>query len=118
MFYVKEWFTSKEENQLKRTIMKCAYDVSPDKETEKAMLLSFHSDYGTVKTWVPKSCIQTQEEYDEDARTYREEYLKRNESYKTLIQWAKDQGVKGIRVGLRVETIKQKIVAAGLVIPA
>lgn len=67
-----------------------------------------------IERFVPKSVVMTEREYEklEDDRAARFEDGKKR--YEKMIKFAKENGVKGVRVGLRKETILRKIEAAGL----
>ena len=98
------------------------------KETEKAyqIVLTLGMDVSDVKTWVPKSCtIRTKEELDAEIASAAEWEAKRQakyeeacKAYQELIAYAQKMGVKGVREGLRKDTIIAKIEKAGIPLPA
>lgn len=113
---IKEWFVEKNFTQNERYVIQCG-EVSIEKETEKAYFLKWNSDYGFIKRWVPKSCIYTQEEYVEiiEKETKR---IVRGLDYNTkLVEFAKENNIKGVRVGLKTKTLIEKIKNAGLEVP-
>jgi len=58
---VKSWFISNNENltsQEKTAIKFEAYFGKVIKETEKAVQILFSTDFGNVKLWTPKSCLE------------------------------------------------------------
>jgi len=117
---VKQWFIDKNFTPEKRYAASVS-DLTIIKETEKAVFIEFASDFGKFNKWVPKSCLMTPEEIEierqkEIERAKRFEEGKRK--YNELIKFAKNNGVKHVRVGLRKETIINKIKEAGLKIPA
>ena len=116
MLAIKKWFLDKNFNEGESYSIKHS-DISIERETEKACYCKCVSEFGTIFTWIPKSCLTTKEEmmaeYDE-AYTRFEAGEKR---YYALLKFAKENHVKGVRKGLRKETIIAKIVAAGLEVP-
>ena len=58
---IKEWFLYSNFNQSERYAISIS-DISIKKETEKAYLLYFENDFGTLKRWIPKSCIMSKED--------------------------------------------------------
>ena len=120
---IKSWFLEKKFNEGERMVIRCA-DLDIIEETEKAVQIYADSDYGCLKFWCPKSCIITDEEYaaivEEETRRY-DEQLKKAEiglaKLEKLVLWAKENGVKGVRKGMRKVTVLAKIEAAGLVAP-
>lgn len=117
---VKQWFIDKNFTPEERYAADVS-DLTIIKETEKAVLIKFVSDFGTFTKWIPKSCLMTEEDYriereKEEKRIARFEEGKRK--YNELIKFAKNNGVKYVGVGLRKETIINKIKEAGLEVPA
>lgn len=110
---VKSWFITKNFDQNERYIYEVeAFEVV--RETEKALLLKWVSDFGVMSKWVPKSCMVTQE----DAEKEFEQAAKRFNKYQQLIAWAKANDVKGVRNRMKKATVIVKIQQAGLVVPA
>lgn len=109
---VKEW----KMNQVKmdnRGIDFFFYIGEIEKETEKAYLLSFEActlagDDVIVKAWCPKSATMSVEEAQNEVAV-------KMSRYEQLIAFAKENGIKGVRKGLKAVTILQKIKQAGLV---
>lgn len=85
-----------------------------ERETEKAVLLKWATEYGVIKSWIPKSCILTGAETEAPV-VRRSSGLEYNEN---LVKFAKANGVKGVRVGMKTMTLIEKIKAAGLEVPA
>ena len=118
--HVKDWFM----RTLQERDRHFFSEVVILKETEKAYFCEFDGETADgerdvwKKAWVPKSCTQTLEEYEIEERERNERLQKRFEegkkAYEELVAWAKKNGVKGVRVGLRKETILKKIEEAGL----
>ena len=107
-----------------------------EKESEKAYLINceFVNSQGTktkmIKAWVPKSAVETVDEYmaREGARDQRiaeigmQAYMEERKSaglarHEALVAWAKDNGVKGVRVKMKRTTLIEKITEAGLKVP-
>lgn len=114
---VKDWFINKVEvpvgyaiwdSEIKRIM----------KETEKASLciLDVTSKNGkyeeSIQVWIPKSCIENAQDYEEKKEKAFEEGKAR---YEKLIAFCKENGIKKARVGLRTTTIMRMIEEAGLV---
>ena len=85
-----------------------------ERETEKAYLLSFEAftmdgeEDVTVTAWCPKSATMSPEEADAAA----DAHLSR---YEALVKFAKENGIKGARKGMKAATLLTKIRQAGLV---
>ena len=128
--FVKEWFMSK----IKMENNGWGFWGNSGevvRETAKAYLLKM-SAYtidgeidGFLQVWAPKSCtVETMEELENEARRHNEYEIKRQErfeaackAYQELIAYAQAHGVKGVREGLRKETIIRKIQNAGVAVP-
>lgn len=115
---IKAWFFNKNFDANERIVINCALmgnEVETIKETEKAVFLKFKSDYGTISSWVPKSCIDENSDVTETVPIRKANTgLVYNEM---LVEFAKSHGIKGIRVGLKTATLISKIVSAGLEVP-
>ena len=110
---IKQWFLDKEFTQNEKYVIECG-TASIERETEKAYLLKWNSDYGYITRWVPKSCICTEEEINNTI-----DRLTRGINYnELLVQYAKDNNIKGVRIGLKTKTLINKIRSAGLEVPA
>ena len=78
------------------------------RETEKAVLVKWNTEYGTVQSWFPKSAIGK-------PQTASKGLLYNG----ALKEYARTLGVKGItNANVRTETIKNKIQSAGYKIPS
>lgn len=99
-------------------------ELTVEKETEKAYYGTIEVDSvdgeyeKTIHVWVPKKCTMTLEEAQaEDER--EEKAIKSGIEYNSmLVEFAKSNGVKGVRKGFRTATLVEKIKAAGLEVPA
>jgi len=58
VFGVPDWILSKNlDNDEYYAVTSCANEMNVERETEKAELVSFSTDYGHVTVWVPKSVL-------------------------------------------------------------
>lgn len=118
---IKGWFLDKNFTQNERYIINLAMngdELETLRETEKAVQLRADSDFGSLTFWCPKSCILKDGKVDEEmVRKYQrmEAGLNYNEK---LVVFAKENGIKGIRRGMKTQTLMRKITEAGLTIPA
>lgn len=128
---IKDWFMDKEfeictgEGDYKRSIIRFAFltgSVYIERETDKALLLKADGadsagDDRTIKFWVPKSCTLTSEKAT--AESEKREAVKddRLSKYESLISWAKEQKVKGIRRRMKKFKVLALIENAGLIAP-
>ena len=87
------------------------------KESEKAVeaiydIETVDGEYSkTFKTWIPKACFESYSDY-ESAKIERFEDGKKR--YEAMINFCKENNIKGVRNGFRKETILSKIKSAGL----
>ncbi|MCI8483516.1 MAG: hypothetical protein HFH41_04165 [Lachnospiraceae bacterium] len=120
---IKSWFLNRNFAQNERMIIEAA-DMGEElevlKETEKAFFLQATSDWGSLKFWCPKSCFVENE--TEEERQWRIESVARFESNlnynAVLVKFGKENGIKGIRNGLKTTTLIRKITDAGFEVPA
>lgn len=54
--FLKSWFLHKEFTQGEQCAINCCDGCYIDRETEKAYLLRWNTEFGVIKHWVPKSC--------------------------------------------------------------
>lgn len=54
---VKSWYMEKEFTQSERYAISTADAPVIESETEKAVLLKWSTDFGTITKWVPRSCL-------------------------------------------------------------
>lgn len=109
---IKEWFLIKNFNDNERYAMSVS-DITIERETEKAYLLKFESDFGSITKWIPKSCIMTDEEEKEVESKIEDGFNK----YEKLIAWAKENGIK-VRNRMKKSTVVSIIKKSGFEIPA
>lgn len=55
---VKKWFLEKNFTRNEIYAIQTTDEVRVQKETEKAVLLCWRTDYGTITSWIPKSCLE------------------------------------------------------------
>lgn len=83
--YVKKWFCKKIESEKGGTIFSNTAEVL--KETEKAVYVRFEDSYsyrmmsGTIESWVPKSCLHS----DEEAKMFEENIKKAMEAHNAVL---------------------------------
>lgn len=114
---VKDWFLAKTLNSNQQFIVSVADDIWVSRETEKAVLLIADSDYGKIQFWCPKKCVVTDEEYQAEREAEIAKVKAGGERLAKLVEWAKENGVKGVRKGMRKVTVLKKIQEAGLAAP-
>ena len=119
--YVKDWFFTKMKVENRNIHLRYgAAQVA--RETEKAYLLEIEyctldGEYdGVKKLWCPKSCTLTEEEYTQEQEAAQARYEDGCKRYEELLAFAKSHGVKGVRSGMKMATIRAKIEAAGIAI--
>lgn len=113
---IKSWFLSKNFNQNEQYIIKTAImggELSIERETEKAILFKANSDWGTLTFWCPKSCLVDSSEIEELAPAS----MKGLEYNAMLVEYGKQHKIKGIRKGLKTNTLIKKIQESGLPVP-
>lgn len=114
---IKNWFVEK--NFSSHELLAIAWcEPSVDRETDKALLLSWDTDYGKISRWVPKSCILTDEEIASEntpdkcaARLQKIQSI--NENYQALINLCKLHGISA-RKGMRAATMREKLKSVGV----
>ena len=121
-YSIKKWFLDKNFSQNERYVIQCAImggELEVLGETEKAIKFKANSDYGYLVFWCPKSCLsENMTEQEKRWEQERQNNIKSGLEYNSkLVEFAKKNGVKGVRVGMKTLTLKQKISAAGLAIP-
>lgn len=93
-----------------------------NKETEKACLVMFVRSTPTmvdsVEVWVPKSVMGMAPKSEAAQRVEKEKAEKFEAGcsrYEKVLSFAKEHKIKGVRSGLKLETLLNKISEAGLV---
>lgn len=93
-------------------------DISMIGETEKAIQVQFATDYGNLKTWIPKSVI-SDEAMERNMKYTAERERRKTEAFanhQKLVNYAKSQGVK-VTSRTKTSTIYKKMREAGIAIP-
>lgn len=54
---IKEWFMDKNFTDNQKYAISIARDIVVEKETEKAILVIWFTDFGRIKSWIPKSVV-------------------------------------------------------------
>ena len=92
-----------------------AEGVNPSlaRETEKAVLLEWDTEFGKVSMWCPKSILKSEEQVKAEEQADIERSNKKYDGYTKLIMAAEKAGVKYVRGYLKVNTIVRMCKAAG-----
>ncbi len=109
---VKNWFINKNFNSQEAYIINLACNSKEFiilKETEKAVFIQFNSDFGSLKSWFPKSTLKTEEDVKEEEKSF----LKGINRYQKALEFAKANNLK-VRNKMKLATILEKINQAGL----
>lgn len=109
---IKSWFLNQNFNENERYVVSVG-DEAIERETEKAYLIKWVSDYGTLTRWVPKSCIMSDEEIASECKRI----ISGIEYNEKLVIFAKENNIKGVRIGLKTKTLIKKIQDAGFEVP-
>lgn len=64
---IKSWFLIEHFSQNERYAINCADSCTVERETEKAFLLVFRTEFGIIKSWFPKSVCSVE---PEDRRSF------------------------------------------------
>jgi hypothetical protein len=115
---VKTWFLNKEFTSSQRIAISTAEAPTVQRETEKAVLLQWNTEFGVITHWVPKSCIVTDEQIaaentPEKCAARLAAIQAREDSYTALIAKCRENGIYA-RKGMKIATMKQKLAAAGI----
>lgn len=111
--FIPEWIINKnlDANQL-YAIRAEGEDASLARETEKAILVEWSTEFGRVSMWCPKSVLKSKDEVVAEAQAQEERFIAGCEQYAKLVEVAKSLGVK-VRNGMRKTTIYSKVNEAG-----
>lgn len=55
---IKKWFLNKEFSQSERYAISATDNCKTERESEKAILLKWDTEFGIISKWIPKSCIE------------------------------------------------------------
>lgn len=110
VYAIKDWFVDKNFSNEQAYAINCECDrIEVTKETEKAYNVTFHTAYGKIFSWVPKSVCMTKEQVKEEAEKAEKAWENGFEKNQRLLAEAKELGVKGLRPRNRTETLIKKI---------
>lgn len=112
--YVPEWIVTKSLERDRRYAV-YAEGTNPTiaRETEKAILLEWMTEFGKVSMWCPKSVLKSKEQMQAEEQADIERSNKKYDGYTKLITAAEKAGVKYVRGYLKVNTIVRMCKAAG-----
>lgn len=95
---VKTWFLNKNFDALERIAIS-GTEPTVERETEKAMLLKWNTEYGIIKRWVPKSCIENTPAVSEEMIKAAAEYAKKQEEKEaSFVKGAKVKKIGGRKI--------------------
>lgn len=95
---VKAWFLNKEFTTDERIAI-ASVDATVKRETDKAVLLCWDTDYGKISKWVPKSCIEKTPEISENVQKMLDEMKEREAQLeKALVKGAKVKKIGGRKI--------------------
>lgn len=120
---IKKWFLEKNFSRAEIYVIEEA-DLGGElyqiEEREKSILFKAVSDFGAITFWCPKSCLTANMTEKELAaqKKFADAIDSGLEYNQKLIDWAKAQGVKGVRKGMKTTTVSKKIKEAGLQVPS
>lgn len=95
---IKNWFLNK---NFEADEQYAIAEIEPtvEKETEKAMLLKWHTQYGTITRWVPKSCIEAEPVVtDQMKEQCRKLAAAQKEKESTFVKGAKVKNINGRKI--------------------
>ena len=87
-------------------------DAELIRETEKAVLVAWFTEYGKVTMWCPKSVLKDFAEVKAEADAETDRMTSKMEAYDNLVNTAKELHV-GVRSHMKVNTIVEKVKNAG-----
>lgn len=91
------------------------------KETEKAVYVHVECGVVSFATWIPKSIINGTYKHREETVPAEKPTTRRLdglEYHDVLVQYAKDNGIKGVRINLKSSKLREMITKAGFVLPS
>jgi hypothetical protein len=117
--YIKDWFRDKIDLPSHAIGVTHNTTVKIIGETEKAFKVSIDTETKDgeydlhYNRFVPKSVVETKAQRIASDKAADARYEQGKKNYNKMIEFAKQHGVKGVRSGLRKETILKKIKEAG-----
>lgn len=85
-----------------------AYKVDIDTETIDGERALYYTKF------IPKAAVKTQEQVEYEYIQATERFNRGKKRYENMLKYAKEKGVKGVRKGMRKETILKKMEEAGI----
>lgn len=85
-----------------------AWKVEIETETKDGERDLFYTKF------IPKAAVKTESQVKAEIKKEKQRFESGAKRYNAMIEFAKKNGVKGVRVGLKKETILEKIKKAGL----
>lgn len=112
--YIPDWIVEKnlDQNQI-YAVRAEGEDAWAQRETEKAILAAWTTEYGKVSLWVPKSVLKSKEQAQAEYEAEATRMKKKAEAYDKLVATAHEAGLKDVRNHMKVDTIVAKAKAAG-----
>lgn len=112
--YIPDWIVEKnlDQNQI-YAVRAEGEDATAQRETEKAVLAAWTTEYGKVSLWVPKSVLKSKEQARAEYEAEEARAQKKAEAYDKLVATAHEAGLKDVRNYMKVGTIVAKAKAAG-----
>jgi hypothetical protein len=93
---------------LEESASRKAWKVDIDTETKDGERGLYYTKF------IPKAAVKTKGQVEFEQKQAQKNFESGAKRYNKMIEFAKAHGVKGVRVGLRKETILEKIKKAGL----
>lgn len=119
--YIPDWILEKNLSNEERYAVSCSYSYWVEKETEKAILVYWATDYGRVSCWVPKSVLSDEnikkaKKYEKKQEEIAQTFFDGMDRHKKLVNFAKENGVK-VRDNYKTATILDKLNKANIETP-
>lgn len=112
--YVPAWIVTKSlDRDMRYALYAEGTNPTIARETEKAILLEWMTEFGKVSMWCPKSVLKSKEQMKAEEQAEVERSNKKYDGYTKLITAAEKAGVKYVRGYLKVNTIVRMCKAAG-----
>ena len=111
--FIPEWIINKnlDDNQL-YAIRAEGEDASLVRETEKAILVEWFTEFGKVSMWCPKSVLKSKDDYEAEIAEQENRFIAGCERYAKLVEAAKSLNI-GVRNRMSTVTIWDKADKAG-----
>lgn len=118
--YIPDWFLDKNLTQNERYAISTARSTNIASETEKAIRVEWNTEYGTIRRWVPKSLLSDERIRESAIKQVKEatNFFRGMNYNAKLVDYAKKNKIKGVRTGMKTQTIISKIKDAGFEVPS